>query len=164
MALATVTLGGELDIASGEELGKVHDSLLGAIHKGEPEPLFRPLSFSGQGVTSAAVLINTQQTPAAGKKWFVTHYAMGVNDDHTAAGGVSAAIYAGDPLNPSLLQCKVPGITSIPTANFLGEKRFQVIPTEYLFVIFYGTTNGQQLWVTMTVAEYNVPRVEKMKI
>lgn len=87
MAKALITLGGEIDVASGEEL---QTGLLDVKRHNErliksERPLYRPLMGS---IPNAAAGTNTayfSQTPPSWAEWHVLSYAIGINDDHSTA-------------------------------------------------------------------------------
>lgn len=85
MAKALITLGGEIDVASGEELA---DSVLDIKRHSDrllkaEKPIIRPLMGS---IPASAAGTNTAyfaQTPPAWAEWHILQYAVGMIDDHT---------------------------------------------------------------------------------
>lgn len=85
MAKALLTLGGEIDVASGDELAasvfdiKQHTERLVKSEK----PIIRPLMGSIPQALAGTNTAYFAQTPPAWAEWHILQYAIGINDDHT---------------------------------------------------------------------------------
>lgn len=79
----------------------------------------------------------------------------------TVTSNVSAALYGGDPFNPNVMQCKVPGMQPLPYWNEWGDARIVIKPTEYLFVNFYNVVAGSLLWANVEIDEIPIKFAER---
>jgi hypothetical protein len=109
-------VGAEVDIASGDELNKWGQKILG---NKDPLPLYKDLavSVSGTGAIPTAVL----GRPPVGRVWKVSAVTLVGNNDH---GSIPSnlgfvAMYFGDAANPNLGQVKYVKI-ALPSTVFMA--------------------------------------------
>lgn len=101
MALLQLAGGVELDIATGAELSKHTEALSSLIGK-DPKPLFLGLVSSVAG--SGGIVTLDVGSPPVGRVWNVVAVTLVGNNDHGSIPSPAgfAAMYFGDPFNPSL--------------------------------------------------------------
>jgi hypothetical protein len=109
-------VGAEVDIASGDELNKWGQKILG---KSDPLPLYKDLaaSVTGTGAVPTVVL----GRPPVGRVWKVSAVTLVGNNDHSSISSPLGfvAMYFGDSANPNLAQVKVVKI-ALPSTVFMS--------------------------------------------
>lgn len=164
MAGARIVLGGELDIASGQELqdteNRLHDAITGIASE---KPIWRKVPMAALSAAGPDMLASPIG-PSEGKVWHITRLAIGVDDDHTTLSGASAALYVASNPNLDLLQCEIPGISPLPYFNAIGDERVIVMPGQFVYIVGYGITASHQIWATYTAAEYSARRTLGMRL
>jgi hypothetical protein len=144
MAKAKIVLGGEIDVATGDELSSGLDSLRGDMRStlAKPKRIMRPLSASLTGAQVPTVLgANAQLVigrPAAGRVWVVTRLTVIGSDDSTALTNLVGSLYIGDDSNVGLSQCVRHG-TAMPFTTTENENAYVVHDRETLFLNITGT-------------------------
>lgn len=102
--MVLLKLGAEVDIATGDELSKWGQKILG---NKDPLPLYKDLaaSVSGTGAVPTIVL----GRPPVGRIWKVSAVTVVGNNDHSTIPSPMGfvAMYFGDAANPNLAQVKV---------------------------------------------------------
>lgn len=137
MAKAKIVLGGEIDVATGDELSNglngLRDDMKSSLSK--PKRIMRPLSAAVQfaGITSGTSIQVVGGRPAAGRLWVVTRVTVIGADDHSTITNAVAALYVGDSSNVGLSQCVRPG-QAIPFFDTSNEHAFIVHDREDLFI------------------------------
>jgi hypothetical protein len=151
--LIKLQAGAEVDLATGEELENVSSRLLGAIDRNtEPRPIYlsRSNTLIGSGVAGVVDL----GRPPVGSIWQLRYITLFGNDDHTVVGGMTCALYCGDPVAPSLAQLKLTGL-AVPSATFIPDTCIWCHPTDNVFVATSTTvTAGQQIGATIGIEEW----------
>jgi hypothetical protein len=132
-----IALGGVFDVASGDELSKMGDSLRDHVSgtMAKPRRIMRPLSGAVQfaGITSPANVVLSLGTPAAGRIWVCTRMTVIGNDDSSTIANLNAAVYIGDPANAGLSQCVRPG-AAIPFIDIANEHAYVIHDREAFFL------------------------------
>lgn len=137
--LARIQLGSEIDIATSDELKKMGDSITDRLtNRDGPKPLYN--STSGSILTTAfdAGGANNNGSirlgkPSTGRIWNILGIVCFGNDDHTTVANTSAALYFGDPSNPSLAQCKDVGL-NFPSSKFYSDKVLWATAKDEIFL------------------------------
>lgn len=162
MANVRIALGGEFDIASGEEMAKgfndVKRSWRDAMRR--PKPIHRPLvkSTDASMVVPTALgqsLVLTIGRPQSGRIWNITRVMVIGDDDTTAAMNIAAALYIGDSANVGLGQCVRHG-QAVPWTTTENEKAYIVHDREDLFlrIVATGAATAKSFTATVTAWEY----------
>lgn len=145
MANARIVLGGEIDVASGDELSSGLNAL-GADIKGsmgKAKRIMRPLSkaVSGLNLTQGQTVQVVMPRVSAGRIWVVTRIVVLGDDDNTTKTGVVASLYIGDDANIGLSQC-VRHATTVPFTTTENEHAYVVHDREALFLNVTATAAG----------------------
>lgn len=149
--MVLLKLGAEVDIASGDELSRWGEKILG---NQPPRPLYKDLaaSIAGAGVVPVVVL----GRPPVGRVWKVTSVTVVGNNDHGAIPSPLGfmAMYFGDPANPNLAQVKLVKIT-LPSTVFISGKPFLCHASQEIFFIGDNALNvPDSATITATVEEW----------
>lgn len=142
MANIRIALGGEFDVASGNELDEmgrgIRDHISSATAK--PKRILRPLSVAKTiSITTGENARLSFGGPSTGRTWIVTRINCMADDDHTALANATAAVYIGNDNGlditegPALTLCVLTG-QSIPFTTILNEHALVVHDRELLMV------------------------------
>lgn len=108
----TMTLGGELDIATTDEVRDIvkdsTDSIGGLFRRGQRRPVRRSLPVSTQASAAGATILNFG-SPPSGSTWCLVDVVTSGGDDHTAVAGATGALYIGNSASPQLGMLLRPG-------------------------------------------------------
>lgn len=161
MALVKIQAGAELDIASGDELKSGVGSILGALPRDEPRPIY--LSRSDTDISDGTNIMQIDLGfPPTGSIWQLRYITLFGNDDHTAIGGLTAALYCGSPQNLSLAQLKLTGM-AIPSATFIPDTCIWCHPTENVVVrLSAAATINQQIGAIIGIEEWRQKDVSRL--
>lgn len=145
MANARIVLGGEIDVASGDELKSGLKSLRDEMRQGsgKVKRIMRPLAkaVSGLNLTQGQTAQVVMPRPSAGRIWVVTRVVVLGDDDFTAKTGVVGALYVGDDANLGLSQCVRHG-TTIPFTTTENEHAYIVHDREAFILNVTATAAG----------------------
>lgn len=158
--LVQIKAGAELDLASGDELKQGVSSILNAMPRDDPRPIY---TFrSDTDVSDGGFMQIDLGSPPTGSMWQLRYITTFGNDDHTALGGVAFALYCGNPANLSLAQLKVPGLT-VPSITFVPDTCIWCHPSENLVARSSAVvTVGQQVGVIVGVEEWRQRDVSRL--
>lgn len=158
MAVFKIEAGAEIDIATGDELDNMGESIVDRLSGRKEEPRYFSRINQGQSATSATVPFQLGLgSPTVGHKWDILGLTTAGLDDATViAGGVS--LYIGDRANMSLLSLKVPA-TVIPSYRGIGRYRIWANQSEEVFVNVAGVPNSTIVTAIIQIAEWRVEDV-----
>lgn len=154
--LMQLSAGAELDIASGAELAGHTDQLAKLIGRGAARPLY--LDFASSAVGSGGVVTLPIGSPPVGRVWNVLAVTFLGNNDHGSISSPAgfAAMYFGDPFNPSLANVKHAKIV-LPSTVYPSSGALWCPAGQQVFFMTDLVVNApDQVLVTVTVAEYRV--------
>lgn len=161
MANAKIVLGGEIDIASGNEMQSGFDALRSDLKSATVKarrilrPLTRAVTLPALTQGQSAQLIVGR--PDSGRTWVITRVTVLGADDHTALPNWYAAVYIGDPANVGLGQCVAPA-AQVPFISTQNEHAWTVHDREDLFLnitaIGQDQAAGQVIVTTIQAYEY----------
>jgi len=152
---ATMVLGGELDIATTDEVrdivGSATDSILSKIPRGKRLPDRRRIPASAIAVAGTTTVLDFGG-PQASHVWAVIDVVVTGADDRTAVAATTAAIYIGDPVTAMLGMLLRPA-QAVPSF-FSFAKEYPLHFGENLFMNVYGAGTGQVLSGVATIYQY----------
>jgi hypothetical protein len=150
--LMTIKAGAELDLASADELKSATDRILGAMPGVEPRPIY--LTRSDAEISTGGFVRLELGSPPVGSIWQLRFITTFGNDDHTAVGGITVAVYCGNPANLALSQLKLTGM-AIPSVTFVPDTCMWCHPSETLIVQTSAVvTAGQQVGAIIGIEEW----------
>lgn len=167
MGLVRISLGGEFDAVSGEEMEGHKKEILDALGGNKvKEKRFIDRRVYGSGtvpVGLTSVLIELYPVgPSVGRIWNLTQFVT-LQDDHTAQTGVSVSWYMGDSSNVSLAQCIKPAMGMPSDFEFSKDVIWQDV-NEQLFAIVYGGTAGTTYTLSARARDYQQCDVVEQRI
>jgi hypothetical protein len=156
-----LTAGAELDIASGAELAGHTDKLAKLLGKRDPRPLY--LDFAASAIGSGAVVTLSIGSPPVGRTWNILAVTFVGNNDHGSIGSPAgfAAMYFGDPFNPSLGNLKHVKITLPSTVYPSSDALWCPAGQQVFFQTDLAVNSPDQVLVTVSLAEYRVRELEQ---
>jgi hypothetical protein len=163
-----MSLGGEFDAVSGEEMEghkkEILDALAGNRQK---KTCFITRSMYGSGVVpagSTSVLVELYPVgPSVGRIWNVTQLVTMGSDDHTSQAGVSVSWYLGDSANVSQAQCLYPAMPVPASHEFSKEVIWQTV-NEQIFAVVYGAAAGAQFVFSARARDYPQDEIVEQRI
>lgn len=156
-----LALGGEVDVATGDELHHMGESILGRLDGLEragrdARPLRRTLVAAARAPASGSTTtVLTLGGPAVGRIWNVTYVTVAGSDDSTVVPNATLALYTGDPAAPSLAGLVIPANGSaVPNSASFSQDQLWVHDDEQMFVVVYGAPVSQALSAVARVLDY----------
>lgn len=167
MALVKLQLGGELDIATADELSAMGDKIVGCLPGQQEPPLPVPLTLADSAnavvppAGSSVVATLRFPPPPVGRMYTLVALTLTGTDDRTAPpSNVIAAVYIGRYDNPSLGMLVEGAISPLPKTFYYPRKSLRVHQGDTPFVLFYGGTVGQPLSATLRVLSWRNGDIE----
>lgn len=159
---AVMTLGGELDIATADEVRDIvkdsTDSIGGMLRRGRRQPVRRQIPESIQMPASGAGIISFG-SPPSGSTWCLVDVVVSGADDHTAVAAATAALYIGSSASPGLGMLLRPGQAVPGFWSFSKEVIFAHFGDE-VFVSVAGAAAGVTLSAVARVHQYVEDAIE----
>lgn len=157
MALVRFVLGGEADLATGDELKGTEDRLGARIDKCVPRdqrPLWRGAVGAGTAAAGTPLTVSlVPNAPAIGRLWNITQLIALGTDDHTAVANTTVSWYLSDPSNPDLSQVVFPAM-AIPGEQHFSSKVIWAHYNEELFGVITGAGAGQSITLIARFGDY----------
>lgn len=160
MALMQLAVGAELDIASGAELAGKTDALAKLIDRGPRKPLY--LDFAASALGTGGIVTLSIGSPPVGRTWNILSVTFVGNNDHGSISSPAgfAAMYFGDPFNPSLANLKHVKITLPSTVYPASGTLWCPAGQQVFFMTDLAVNAPDQVLVTVSLAEYRVRDLE----
>ncbi len=160
MAIVKIAAGAELDLATGDELKGATNSILSALPGDEPRPIY--LTRVDTTVSTGGVVQLDLGAPPVGSIWQIRFVTMFGNDESTVVGGITGALFCGDPANLSFAQLRVPGM-AIPSLTFIPDTCMWCHPNEDLVIKTSAVvTSGQQIGAVVGIEEWRQRDVSRL--
>jgi hypothetical protein len=117
-------------------------------------PIMATLVRGGDIPASGFVLIDLG-LPAMGRRWSIKNLAVAPAAGITSGTlGGSANWYVGNPAAFGPGEWAAPTMTSLPAFQTMGTDQMTVTPTNHLFVVITGATQGQSALARASILEY----------
>lgn len=153
MAIMTVNLGAELDIATGDELAQTSVDLKNEMRKGWAAKPFYDTRAGAANMPAAGELFIDLGSPQTGRLWNILGVTTFGSDDNTAVANAKVALYCGDPDTPSIVGLKVPGL-AVPTFQSFSDRVIWCHSQSNVVAGVTGAASGTQIGVLVHIADW----------
>lgn len=117
------------------------------------EPLKVPLTRGADIPASGTVTIDLG-VPGMGRQWTVKNLAVGPSAGVAGTLGGSANWYIGNPAAFGMGEWAAPTMATLPAFQLLGSDQAIVTPSNHLFVVITGATQGQSALARAFILDY----------
>jgi hypothetical protein len=153
MALMSINLGAELDIATGQELAETSADLKSEMRKGwSAKPIYdsRASAAMSPGVAEWFMDLGS---PDVGRIWNVLGVTIFGSDDSTAVGAAKVSLYFGDSDTPSITGLRVPNM-ACPSFQSFSDKVLWCHSTANVVIGVTGVAAAQQIGALVHIANW----------
>jgi hypothetical protein len=153
MALMTLNLGAELDLATGNELAQTSMDLKQEMRKGwAAKPIYdsRAAANTSPGVTEWFMDLGS---PDVGRIWNILGVTVFGADDSTSVAGAKVSLYFGDSDTPSITGLRVPSM-ACPSFQSFSDKVLWCHNTANVVIGVTGVAAAQQIGALVHIANW----------
>lgn len=151
--LVNLSLGGEVDIATGKELAETAAGLKSEMRKGWSSKPIYDTRAAAANMPAAGEMFLDLGSPQTGRTWNVLGITTFGPDDNTVVANAKVALYCGDPDTPAIVGLKVPGL-AVPTFQSFSDKVVWCHDNTNVVAGVTGAAAGTQVGVLVHIADY----------